>query len=105
MELGKGHELSPLYIVSNTVSKLFTHLWELLVVGLVLRQHCLAFQVQTPFFSGILALQLPVCLYLIFRGDLYLSTQKSTRMEHTEDPALIATLSEFSQPIPKISYS
>lgn len=55
MELGKGRELSALPIIANTVSKLFAHLWELLVVGLVLCQHCLEMPVTNPFFPGILA--------------------------------------------------
>lgn len=61
VELGKGRELSALYIIGSTVSKLFAHLWELLVVGLVLCQHCLEMPVTNPFFPGILASQLPVC--------------------------------------------
>lgn len=63
MELGKGHELSALHIIANTVWKLFTHLWELLVIGLVLRQHCLEVPViKTPFFwhSGPTAPCLPL---------------------------------------------
>lgn len=77
------------------VSKFFTHLWELPVVGLVLHHNCLEIPVTNSFFSGILAPQLPVCLYLIFRNDLYLSIRKTTVMEHTADPVLIATLNQY----------